>query len=206
MSETGSSSNRIDRIEGRAVPLRGDNIDTDRIVPARFLRAVTFEGLDHHLFEDDRKALEAAGAVHPFSNPAYRGAAILLAGANFGCGSSREHAPQGLLRWGIRASVGESFSEIFCGNAATLGMPCFTAPREEIDALMRLVEDAPATILTVSVGDLTLRAGDRVVPVSLPPAIRESLLSGLWDATGLLVERYEDVEAVAARLPYIGGF
>ena len=115
----------INAITGRALPLRGDDLDTDRIMPARFLRAVTFENLEQHLFEDDR----AANPAHPFNNPRYAGATILVVNRNFGCGSSREHAPQGLARYGIRAIVGESFSEIFLGNAAMLGMPCFAADR-----------------------------------------------------------------------------
>ena len=126
----------ISSITGRGLPLRGDDLDTDRIMPARFLRAVTFEGLETHLFEDDR----AANPTHPFNNPRYTGATILVVNSNFGCGSSREHAPQGLARYGIKAIVGESFSEIFLGNAAMLGMPCFSADRAAIDALQTLIE------------------------------------------------------------------
>src|SRR4051794_36489211 len=113
----------INVITGRGIPLRGDEIDTDRIMPARYLRAVTFEGLERHLFEDDR----AANPTHTFSDPRYAGASILVVNRNFGCGSSREHAPQGLARYGIEAIVGESFSEIFQGNSVMLGLPCFVA-------------------------------------------------------------------------------
>lgn len=197
-----SAARRIDRVSGRAIPLRGDSIDTDRILPARFLKAVSFEGLEAHVFEDDRRADPA----HPFSNPAYQGAAILLVNANFGCGSSREHAPQALQRWGIRAIVGESFSEIFAGNALTIGLPCVTAARETIETLMTLVEGAPETVLTVSLEDLTVATPVARFPVHLPPAVRQAFLEGLWDATGLLLDRYEEVEAVAARLPYLSGF
>src|SRR6266852_2127827 len=133
----------ISHIEGRALPLRGDELDTDRIMPARFLRAVSFEGLDRHLFEDDR----AADPGHAFNTPRYAGASILIVNRNFGCGSSREHAPQGLVRFGIKAVVGESFSEIFQGNAAMLGLPCFAASRESVEALQVLVvRDPHATI------------------------------------------------------------
>ena len=129
----------ITAISGRALPLRGNELDTDRIMPARFLKAVTFDGLEHHVFEDDRKS----NPNHPFNNTSYNGSAILVVNENFGCGSSREHAPQGLLRWGIKAIVGESFSEIFRGNSAVLGMPCFTADKASIEALQALLERRP---------------------------------------------------------------
>ena len=132
-------SSQIDRIEGSGIPLRGDNIDTDRIIPARFLKAITFDGLGDHVFEDDRAAL----ADHPFSNPVYRQAKVLLANENFGSGSSREHAPQALKRWGIEACVGESFSEIFRGNSLAIGLACVTVSREAVEQLMSLVEAAP---------------------------------------------------------------
>lgn len=197
-----TTSRRIDRIEGRVVPVRGDNIDTDRIIPARFLKAVTFAGLDEHLFEDDRQAIPG----HPFANPIYRGAVILLAQANFGCGSSREHAPQALQRWGIRACVGESFSEIFQGNALALGLPCVRVSRDGIARLLQMVEAAPDTVMTLSLADLTLRAGGATCAITMPPTARGALLDGVWDATSLLLDRSEEVTAVADRLPYLRGF
>ncbi len=196
------SERRITRVEGRGLSLRGDDIDTDRIIPARFLRAVTFEGLETHLFEDDR----AARPDHPFSNPAYRDAAILIVNANFGCGSSREHAPQAIQRRGIRAVLGQSFSEIFFGNAVTIGLPCVTLAPEAVGALMDLVETDPAVALVVSLEDRRVEAGGRAWPIGLPAAAREALVNGTWDATGLLLERYDEVDRVARRLPYIGGF
>lgn len=197
---------RIRRVSGRALPLRGDNIDTDRIIPARFLRSITFEGLEKHLFEDDRKQLEAAGQRHPLDEPQYAGAAILLANANFGCGSSREHAPQAIRRNGIRAVVGESFSEIFFGNSVALGMPCVTADAATMSALMHAVESQPGAEVTVDLDQMTVAAGGRTHAIGLPAAARESFLDGTWDATGLLLDRFEDVEAVAARLPYVAGW
>lgn len=197
---------QIRLVHGRALPLRGDNIDTDRIIPARFLRSITFEGLENHLFEDDRTQLEAAGQCHPVDDPRYAGAAILLANVNFGCGSSREHAPQAIRRRGIRAVMGESFSEIFFGNSVALGMPCVTADAATMAALMQLVESQPATDVSIDLDQLTVKAGGATYVVSLPAPARESFLDGTWDATGLLLDRFEDVEAVASRLPYVSGW
>jgi 3-isopropylmalate/(R)-2-methylmalate dehydratase small subunit len=194
---------KIRQFAGRALPLAGGNIDTDRIIPARFLRSVTFEGLEKHLFEDDRAQLEAAGQRHPMWDPNYAGASILLVNANFGCGSSREHAPQAIRRSGIRAIVGESFSEIFFGNSVALGMPCVTADRETVSALMRSVEHDPAIQVAVDLDRMVVAAGPATYPIELPPGARESFLEGTWDATALLLDRFEEVETVAARLPYI---
>jgi len=190
------------KIEGNGLPLRGHDIDTDRIMPARFLRAVSFEGLERHLFEDDR----AADAGHPFNDPRYRGAAILVVNANFGCGSSREHAPQGLARAGIRAVVGESFSEIFRGNAAIIGLPCLAADHASIDALQRLIESSPDVAIDVDVGAGIVRAGQLQFTATQPPALRDAFVSGQWNPTAMLLEHFEEVQAVAARLPYIKGF
>ena len=192
----------IDRVEGTAIPLRGDNIDTDRIIPARFLKAITFSGLGDHVFADDRRSMPG----HPFADPAYAGASILLVNRNFGSGSSREHAPQALMRWGIGACVGRSFSEIFLANATTIGLPCLTAEPDDIAALMAAAEAEPVTRLAVSVRNLSLTAGGRTVPLHLPAALRDAFLSGQWDATGLLLHRFDDVHRVASRLPYLTGF
>jgi 3-isopropylmalate/(R)-2-methylmalate dehydratase small subunit len=199
-------SHHIRQISGRGLPLRGHDIDTDRIMPARFLRAVSFEGLEAHVFEDDR----AADPAHPFNDSRYAGAAILLVNENFGCGSSREHAPQGLARAGIRALVGESFSEIFRGNAAMIGLPCFEADRASVERLQTLVEAEPQTVLDVDVATGRLstggRASDLVLSATLPAALRDAFLGGQWNPTAMLLERFEDVQAVADRLPYIRGF
>ena len=197
---------QIRQVHGRALPLRGDNVDTDRIIPARFLRSITFEGLEKHLFEDDRKQLVAAGQQHPLDDARYGGASILLTNANFGCGSSREHAPQAIHRHGIHAVVGESFSEIFFGNSVALGMPCVTADAATLAALMQLVESQPGTDVAVDLDRMTVIAGGATYGIKLPAAARESFLDGTWDATGLLLDRFEEVEAVAARLPYVSGW
>lgn len=197
---------KISRISGTAVPLPGDNIDTDRIIPARYLRSVSFEGLEAHLFADDRAQVDAQQPLsHPFSNPVYEGASILVVNANFGCGSSREHAPQAIRRRGIQAIVGESFSEIFFGNSVALGLPCVSVAPEAADAIIELVTRQPSVRLTVDLSALILSAGEESFAITMPPAARDAFLDGTWDATGLLLDRYEDVEAVAARLPYLGG-
>jgi 3-isopropylmalate/(R)-2-methylmalate dehydratase small subunit len=189
-------------VTGRALPLRGDDLDTDRIMPARFLRAVTFENLEKHLFEDDR----AANPGHPFNDARYAGAAILVVNRNFGCGSSREHAPQGLARLGIRAIVGESFSEIFQGNSVMLGIPCFTADREAIDSLQAVIEQAPEVEVEARVDTGVVSAGTLKVAAGLPSAVRDAFLSGQWNPTAMLLERFDEVKAVASRLPYVAGF
>ena len=197
---------KIQRIEGRGLPLPGDNIDTDRIIPARFLRSITFEGLEHHLFEDDRQQLAASGATHPVADAKYAGATILLVNANFGCGSSREHAPQAIRRYGVRAVVGESFSEIFFGNSVALGLPCLTGSHDDIDRLQAIVERDPSTVVTVNLDTQTISGGGVTAKATLPPAARESFLDGTWDATALLLDRFEEVEEVVGRLPYVTGW
>ena len=194
-------SQQITSVTGAALPLRGDDIDTDRIIPARYLRAVSFEGLETYVFEDDRKA-----AGHPFDDPRFAGASVLVVQRNFGCGSSREHAPQALYRWGIRAIVGESFSDIFFGNAALIGLPCLTADRADIDVLIGEVEREPRRIVRVSLESMTCDAGTFRCALGMPVNTREAFVSGAWDTTGMLLERFDEVRQVAGRLPYLNGF
>ena len=196
------SNRHIDRIEGTAIPLRGDNIDTDRIIPARYLKAITFDGLGAHAFEDDRASMPE----HPFANRAYDGAAILVVNDNFGSGSSREHAPQALKRRGIEACVGQSFSEIFLGNATTIGLVCATAAPDDIAFLQSTAERDPASQMTLSVEALTIEAAGCSVSLVIPAAVRDALLTGQWDATGLLLDNFDDVRRVAGALPYATGF
>ena len=193
---------RIDRVEGTAIPLRGNNIDTDRIIPARFLKAITFDGLGEHAFEDDRRSMPD----HPFANPAYAGASILVVNENFGSGSSREHAPQALKRRGIGACVGQSFSEIFLGNSTTIGLACATASAADIELLMAAAERDPEAVMTLSVEARSIQAAGRTLPLNIPAAVRESLLTGQWDATGLLLDDFDTVRRLGASLPYVGGF
>lgn len=199
-------ANRVDAIDGRALPLHGDDIDTDRIIPARYLRSITFDGLDTFVFEDDRKEAAKAGALHPFDDPRFGGASVLLVQRNFGCGSSREHAPQAIQLWGINVIVGESFSDIFFGNSCVIGLPCATAARRDIEALMAQVEANPSLAVRVDL------AGQRCVceggsfAISMPAAVRDAFLTGAWDTTGMLLERFDEVRARAAQLPYVSGF
>ena len=194
---------RITRINGRALPMRGNDIDTDRIIPARFLRSITFDGLEKHVFEDDRKSAGGPYNRHPFDVSHFQGAAVLLVNSNFGCGSSREHAPQALQRWGIQVVIGESFAEIFFGNSGMIGMPCVTASAQDVAALMDLAEREPATELHVDLVAGTCRAGGLTVSIALPPKVLEAFASGAWDTTGMLLDNFEDVRATAKRLPYV---
>ena len=190
------------KVSGRGLPLRGHDIDTDRIMPARFLRAVSFDGLERHLFEDDR----AANPQHPFNDQRFAGASILIVNRNFGSGSSREHAPQGLARAGIQAIVGESFSEIFQGNSSMLGLPCFVASHDDVERIQTLVEREPGTTIETDVRTGEIAAGTLRVAATLPSALRDAFISGQWNPTAMLLERFDDVRAVAARLPYLNGF
>ncbi len=191
------------RVEGRACVLRGNDIDTDRIIPARYLRAVTFDGLGEHAFEDDR---EQAKGDHPLDQAHFEGARVLLVGRNFGCGSSREHAPQALMRRGFEAFVGESFAEIFFGNCVALGLPCVTLSPARLAEVMDAVELAPDQTVAVDLEAETLRYRGGTLPVTMPPGARQQLVEGSWNATAVLREADDAIEATAGRLPYVSGF
>ncbi|ADI66136.1 3-isopropylmalate dehydratase small subunit [Trichormus azollae] len=191
----------VKQISGNALPLIGNDIDTDRIIPARYLKAVTFDGLGEGVFIDDRKALNGE---HPFDQTEYQGAKVLIVNRNFGCGSSREHAPQALAKWGIKAVIGESFAEIFFGNCVAMGIPCVTAPRETVKQLQDLVTANPQAYITIDVENLQVQIGDFTTPVVMSEGTRTAFLSGTWDACGQLVANAEQVKAIAAQLPYIG--
>ena len=197
---------RITRITGRGLPLRGNDIDTDRIIPARFLKSISFEGLENHLFEDDIVQARAQNTGHAIVDPAYAGASILVVNRNFGCGSSREHAPQAIRRKGFRAVVGESFSEIFFGNSVALGMPCVSGAAADVARLQTMIEAAPEVEIAIDLEAQQLQCGDWRMTIALPPAARESFVDGSWDATGLLLDRFEEVEATRDRLPYLNGW
>ncbi|HTY77717.1 MAG TPA: 3-isopropylmalate dehydratase small subunit [Candidatus Bathyarchaeia archaeon] len=190
------------QVTGRGIPVTGNDIDTDRIIPARFLKAVTFDTMGEHAFEDARKQ----NPEHPFNQKAYQGASVLVVGQNFGCGSSREHAPQALMRWGIRAIVGGSFGEIFFGNCVMLGIPCLRASQEDLEWLQKAIERAPQTPVSVDVEKQEVRFGDRLIKAVVPDGPRNQLVNGTWDSTAVLLEAGNSIEATAGKLPYVKGF
>lgn len=192
----------ITSLTGRGLPLLLDDIDTDRIIPARYLRCVTFDGLGEHAFEDDRKQ----NPSHPFDDARFQGASILIAGRNFGCGSSREHAPQSLMRWGIKAIVAESFAEIFFGNCIALGIAAVTAKREDLARLAELTSTQPESQLTVNLVTQRVVCGDISIPCEMSASARDALVSGQWDFLGQLLENQEGIRATADSLPYVHGF
>ncbi|MEL6602818.1 MAG: 3-isopropylmalate dehydratase small subunit [Cyanobacteria bacterium J06614_10] len=194
-----SKSPKVEQVGGRGLPLVGNDIDTDRIIPARFLRAVTFDGLGEQVFADDRQQLPE----HPFNQAQYQGASVLVVNRNFGCGSSREHAPQAIARWGIQALVGESFAEIFFGNCVAMGIPCVTADTESIQALQTAIVAAPSITVTVDLAEMTLQAGDLSFSLTLAEGPRQMFLNGTWDACGQLVAQAEAIRDTATQLPYV---
>ena len=204
MTETSAfPQGQILRVSGRGLVLRGDDIDTDRIIPARFLKCVSFDALGEQAFADDRT--ELAGD-HPFDQEAHQGASILVVNDNFGCGSSREHAPQALMRWGIRAVIGVSFAEIFYGNCLALGIPCATAGVEDIRKLQDAVESDPAAEWTLDLELLTVSDGTTTQSMALAGGALDMLRSGQWDATGQLLARDLELSRTMAALPYLHGF
>jgi len=192
---------QVTQIVGRGIPLFGDDIDTDRIIPARFLKCVTFDGLGDHAFEDDRQQRQGE---HPFDQPQYQGAEILVANRNFGCGSSREHAPQSIARWGIQALVGESFAEIFFGNCVAMGIPCVTASSGDVKALQGAIASTPQAPLTLDLTPMTVSVGTLTIPVTMGEGSRQMFLAGTWDACGQLVAQRSQIQTTVAQLPYMG--
>ena len=196
---------RIARIEGRPLPLPGNDIDTDRIIPARFLRSVSFDGLEKHVFEDERKAggYRGTNRPHPFDDPRYAGASVMVVEDNFGCGSSREHAPQAIQRWGIQAIVGQSFAEIFFGNSVMIGLPCVTAGADDLQEIFRRITADPQQTMVVDVDAGVCTIADFSCRVGMPAKTRDAFLTGAWDTTGMLLDRFDEVRKTAARLPYL---
>ena len=199
-----TASTLITSISGRTVVVRGNDIDTDRIIPARFLRCGTFDGLGEHAFEDDRRGLKAKGQTHAFDKPDFQGADILFVNKNFGCGSSREHAPQALMRWGIKAIVGESFAEIFFGNCVSMGIPCVTVEEAAAQKLLQAAESDPSASWTVDLEAREIRGPVRET-VFMPEGPRSQFLSGQWNPMNELLSHFAEVDQVGADLPYVSG-
>jgi 3-isopropylmalate/(R)-2-methylmalate dehydratase small subunit len=194
---------KISSVAGTGVFIPGADIDTDRIIPARFMKCVTFDGLGEFAFYDARFNPDGQPTAHPLNDPRFEGASVLVAGINFGCGSSREHAPQALYRYGFRALVARSFAEIFFGNCVTLGIPCVTAAPADIEALRAAIEADPKIELTVDVAARQVRCGNLVIPAAIPDTARDALLAGKWDPIGDLLEGDLAISATAAGLPYL---
>ena len=191
---------QVKKISGKAIAVEGNDIDTDRIIPARFLRCVTFDGLGEHAFEDDRAQ---TNGQHPFDQPQYQDASILVVNNNFGCGSSREHAPQALAKWGIKAIVGQSYAEIFFGNCVAIGVPCVIADPENVQQLQALIQENPEASFSVDLESMSVQADNLSIPVEMNEGSRQSFLEGTWDNCGQLVSNAEKVKVTATKLPYV---
>jgi 3-isopropylmalate/(R)-2-methylmalate dehydratase small subunit len=187
-------------ISGTGIPLIGNDIDTDRIIPARFLRCVTFDGLGEKVFADDRAALQGK---HPFDLPKYQDANILVVNANFGCGSSREHAPQAIARWGIEAIIGESFAEIFFGNCLAMGIPCVTTSSGNVKSIQNLIEENPHLPMTLDLENLKVKCGHYSSSVKIDSGAKNMLLTGKWDTCSLLTKNTDKIKTTASKLPYL---
>ena len=194
---------KITQVTGRGVNVPGNDIDTDRIIPARFMKCVSFDGLGEFVFHDVRKDAEGKPRQHPLNEARFQGATILISGANFGCGSSREHAPQAIQKYGFRAIIAENFAEIFFGNSTTLGIPCVSASNADIKTLVAAVEADPSVSITVDLDAKQVRFGAQSIPVTIRESARDALVNGRWDAIGELIEGVPAVQALAAKLPYM---
>lgn len=191
---------KIQNISGTGIPLVGSDIDTDRIIPARFLRCVTFDGLGEQVFADDRQQMQGQ---HPFDLAEYQGANVLVVNANFGCGSSREHAPQAIAKWGIQAIIGESFAEIFFGNCVAIGIPCVTAEPEAVKAFQEALKANPQATVKVDLEVMKAYCGDLTIDVQMNAGSRQSFVTGLWDSCGQLIANVDQIRATATKLPYL---
>jgi 3-isopropylmalate/(R)-2-methylmalate dehydratase small subunit len=191
----------IKKVTGRAVPVEGDDIDTDRIIPARYMRCVTFDGLGEFLFRDIRQTPEGKSTNHPIDQAQFKGSTILVSGMNFGCGSSREHAPQAIVRAGFKAVIAGNFAEIFFGNSTTLGLPCVTAKKEDLEALTQLIKKEPSTEVQIDLEKLNVTAGKLSFSVGMKASAQQGLLSGRYDAIADLLANLPKVKELAAHLP-----
>jgi 3-isopropylmalate/(R)-2-methylmalate dehydratase small subunit len=197
---------KITKISGTGLPMRGNDIDTDRIIPARYLKEVTFARMGNYPFFDERYNADGKKKDHPFNDPEYSGAAVLFVNKNFGCGSSREHAPQALNRFGIKVIIGESFAAIFQGNCTMMGVPTVTVGEKDMQTLMKSVEENPKLEYAVDLENKTLTYGKNKIAIDLPETYRTALITGSWDSTALLRANLDQVRKTAGKLPYINNF
>jgi 3-isopropylmalate/(R)-2-methylmalate dehydratase small subunit len=193
-------------ITGRGIPVMENDIDTDRIIPARFMKTVTFEGLGQYAFYDARFNEDGSKKGHPFDLPQFQGGTILITGRNFGCGSSREHAPQALHKYGIQAIIGESFAEIFIGNCTSLGIPCVSLNKEDVESLAQLVEENPEVIITIDLNEKLVKTAEQNFYLEINESFRKSLAEGIWDTTAELLQNKEKIKTLYDKLPYTKGF
>jgi 3-isopropylmalate/(R)-2-methylmalate dehydratase small subunit len=194
---------KITQVSGRGVYVPGNDIDTDRIIPARFMKCVTFDGLGQYLFYDVRKNADGTDKPHPLNDPRFNGATILLSGSNFGCGSSREHAPQAIQKYGFRAVIAESYAEIFFGNSTGLGIPCASASREDIAKIAAAIERDPQTKIEIDVANQEIRFAGQTVKASFRESARDALINGRWDPIGELIEGLPAAKEKAVSLSYL---
>ncbi len=197
---------KIRSVEGRGVPVPGNDIDTDRIIPARFMKCITFDDLGQYAFYDARFGENGVKKDHSFNNPKFKGGTVLIVNRNFGCGSSREHAPQSLYRWGIRAIIGESFAEIFHDNCTAIGLPIMAASHENIESLMSLVKESPSSAIKIDLVKKTASCGDFTFNIEMPDQTRKALTEGTWDSTAELLSAMDQIKAVAGKLPYMSNY
>ncbi len=196
----------VTRVSGTGIPVPGNDIDTDQIIPARYMKVVTFDGLGEYAFHDVRYDEKKTPRDHPFNDPRFAGASVLVVNRNFGCGSSREHAPQALMRWGIRAVVGESFAEIFNGNCTAMGIPAVTLDHDQILAVMAAIERNPKVELSIDLSSGLVTVGDQAYSFTMDSSYRSALVAGSWDSTSVLLSNMDGIAQTAGSLPYIGGF
>jgi 3-isopropylmalate/(R)-2-methylmalate dehydratase small subunit len=203
MSDATEDIPEVQHVSGTGIPLRGNDIDTDQVIPARFMKVVTFDGLGEFAFFDQRFDDEDNPKDHPMNEERFQNASIMVVNANFGCGSSREHAPQALMRWGIDALIGESFAEIFAGNCLALGIPTVTADHETVDALQQWVDDNPDGEVEVDVAGETVAYGDSETDVTVDEGQRKALVDGIWDTTALMKANQQAIQETAGSIPYV---
>lgn len=196
------SINPIKKITGKAVPILGNDIDTDRIIPARYLKCVTFDGIGEFVFYDERFDENGNPKIHPLNDKRFKDASIIISNKNFGCGSSREHAPQSIKRAGFNAIIAESFAEIFYGNATTLGLVCVTMPHSAINEIAEIVDKAPETVIEIDIASEAVKVGEKTYKCEIKPSTKEALLKGEYDSLGILLKNMDKVKELEKTLKY----